>query len=107
MSDPIARVEAKREFAVTRRGKPFARLVAADHVDATEQHTRVVDGFRQLAMLRRQVSLEGDLNAIARDGLDWMTLVLENSVVSVCLRANHATHSADAARPEGAGVVSP
>lgn len=33
-------------------------------------HTRVVDAFRQLAMLRRQVSLEGDLKAIARAGLD-------------------------------------
>ena len=70
LSELIARVEAGEEIAVTRRGKPVARLVAAAAVDATEQHTRVVEAFRQLAILRSQVSLEGDLKAIARVGLD-------------------------------------
>lgn len=70
LSELIARVEAGEEIAVTRRGKPVARLVAAYAVGASEQHTRVVEAFRQLETLRRQVTLEGDLKAIARAGLD-------------------------------------
>ena len=70
LSELIARVEAGEEIAVTRRGKPVARLVAAEVVDTTRQHIRVVEAFRQLAILRRQVILDGDLKTIARGGLD-------------------------------------
>ncbi len=69
LSELIARVEAGEEIAVTRRGKPVVRLVAAGAVDATAQRARVSEAFRQLGLLRSQVSLEGDLKAIARDGL--------------------------------------
>jgi antitoxin (DNA-binding transcriptional repressor) of toxin-antitoxin stability system len=55
---------------VTRRGKPVVRLVAAQPVDAASRRARVADAFRQLRQLRRTVSLEGDLKAIAREGLD-------------------------------------
>ncbi len=70
LSELIARVEAGEEIAVTRRGKPVVRLVAAHPVDAVSQRARVQDAFRQLAALRRNVSMEGDLKAIAREGLD-------------------------------------
>ena len=70
LSEIIARVEAGEEIAVTRRGKPVVRLVAAQPVDAASRRARVADAFRQLRQLRRTVSLEGDLKAFAREGLD-------------------------------------
>ena len=70
LSEIIARVEAGEEIAVTRRGKPVVRLVAAQPVDAAAQRARVAGAFRQLRELRRNVSLDGDLKAIAREGLD-------------------------------------
>lgn len=70
LSELIARVEAGEEIAVTRRGKPVVRLVAADVVDASTQRSRVVEAFRQLGLLRRDVRLEGNLKTIAREGLD-------------------------------------
>lgn len=69
LSELIARVEAGEEIAVTRRGKPVVRLVAVDAADASAQRDRVADAFRQLDLLRRGVHLEGDLKAIAREGL--------------------------------------
>ena len=70
LSEIIARVEAGEEIAVTRRGKPVVRLVAANAVEATDQRDRVEAAFRELGALRRQTRLEGDLKEIAREGLD-------------------------------------
>ena len=70
LSELIARVEAGEEIAVTRRGKPVVRLVPAEAVDAGAQRSRVVEAFRQLGLLRHDVHLEGNLKAIAREGLD-------------------------------------
>ena len=70
LSELIARVEAGEEIAVTRRGKLVARLVAAEAVDESSQRAHVAEAFRRLSQLRSQVSLEGDLKTIAREGLD-------------------------------------
>ena len=70
LSELISRVEAGEEIAVTRRGKPVVRLVPAEAVDAGAQRSRVVEAFRQLGLLRRDVHLGGNLKAIAREGLD-------------------------------------
>ena len=63
LSEIIARVEAGEEIAVTRRGKPVVRLVAADPIDTALQRVEVADVFSQLRELRRTVSPEGDLKA--------------------------------------------
>jgi prevent-host-death family protein len=70
LSELIARVEAGEEIAVTRRGKPVARLIATSHADAKAKRARIADAFGRLGELRRQVRLEGDIKAIAREGLD-------------------------------------
>lgn len=70
LSELIARVEAGEEIAVTRRGKPVVRLVAAEAVDVEAQRARVEEAFRRLGQIRSQVQLEGDLKTIAREGLD-------------------------------------
>jgi prevent-host-death family protein len=69
LSELIARVEAGEEIAVTRRGKPVARLVPVNVVDPDAQRARVADAFRRLGLLRERVSLDGDLKSIAREGL--------------------------------------
>lgn len=70
LSELIARVEAGEEIAVTRRGKPVARLVAVEAVDPDTRRSKVAEAFRRLAELRAHARLEGDLKAIAREGLD-------------------------------------
>jgi prevent-host-death family protein len=70
LSELIARVEAGEEIAVTRRGKPVARLIAASKADAKARRARVETAFGRLGELRRQVRLDGDIKAIAREGLD-------------------------------------
>ena len=71
LSELIARVEAGEEVAVTRRGKPVARLVAMDdRATAPGRRERVAAAFQRLAALRQGVRLEGDIQAIAREGLD-------------------------------------
>jgi len=70
LSELIARVEAGAEITVTRRGKPVARLVAVAAADHQTRRARVVEALHQLEVLRGQVRLDGDLKAIARDGLD-------------------------------------
>ena len=70
LSELIARVEAGAEITVTRRGKPVARLVAAAPADHQTRRSRIVEALHQLEVLRGQVRLDGDLKAIARDGLD-------------------------------------
>lgn len=70
LSELIARVEAGEEISVTRRGKAVARLVAAGEPDHAAQRERVAKVFRRLGALRDRLDLEGDLKAIAREGLD-------------------------------------
>lgn len=70
LSELIARVEAGEDISVTRRGKPVARLVAARPASVKAQRARVAEVFRRLSDLRQGLTLEGDLKAIAREGLD-------------------------------------
>ncbi len=70
LSELIARVEAGEDIAVTRHGKPVARLVAIEADDSPAQSVRVAQAFDRLAALRSGVRLEGELKSIARDGLD-------------------------------------
>lgn len=70
LSELIARVEAGEEIAVTRRGKPVARLVAAAALDDEAARKQVAGAFERLSRLRARVRLDGDAKAIARDGLD-------------------------------------
>ena len=66
LSELIKRVEAGETVAVTRRGKPVARLVQCEAESASMQKKQVVQAFSRLAQLRRGVTLEGDLKALAR-----------------------------------------
>ena len=71
LSELIARAETGEIIDVTRHGKPVARLVPIDDAgDAAPQRTRVQAAFRHLTALRQGIRLDGDLKAIARDGLD-------------------------------------
>lgn len=71
LSELLARVDAGEEIAVTRYGKPVARLVAAkQNARPKAQRAKVRRVFQQLRALRRGVRLEGDLKAAARRGLD-------------------------------------
>lgn len=69
-SELVARAEAGEEIAVTRHGKPVARIIAAEVADMASRTAAVDAIFRNLAELARGVRLEGDLKQIARDGLD-------------------------------------
>jgi prevent-host-death family protein len=69
LSELINRVQAGETVAVTRRGKPVARLVQCEGESASMQEQQVVQAFSRLAQLRRGVTLEGDLKALAREGL--------------------------------------
>lgn len=70
LSELIARVEAGEDISVTRRGKPVARLVAARPASVKAQRARVAEAFRRLSDLRQGLTFEGNLKAIAREGLD-------------------------------------
>ena len=66
----IRRVERGETVTITRRGKPVAQLVAVDHQQqALQQSAQVAQAFEQLRRLRSGVNLEGDIKAIAREGL--------------------------------------
>jgi prevent-host-death family protein len=70
LSELISRVERGETVAVTRRGKPVAHLVAvSDNEAPTQQREQVGQVFERLRQLRTSLSLEGDLKAIAREGL--------------------------------------
>lgn len=69
-SELLALVEAGEEVAITRRGVLVARLVSAAPPDATAHKAAVADVFEQLERLRKRVEMDGDLKALARDGLD-------------------------------------
>ena len=71
-SELIAAVERGDQVTITRRGVPVARLVAepAQMAAATGQRQRVATVLERLRQIRGGLALEGDLKAIARDGLD-------------------------------------
>lgn len=72
-SELIAAVEQGDQVTITRRGVPVARLVAEPAkkaAAATTQRQRVVAALGRLRQIRSGLVLEGDLKAIARDGLD-------------------------------------
>jgi len=70
LSELIDRVERGEHVAVTRRGRPVARLVAFAEGDALQASSSVEQAFERLRELRRGVVLEGELKQIAREGLD-------------------------------------
>lgn len=72
LSELIDRVEHGETVAVTRRGKPVARLVVFVEEGADmlrEQDQRVQDAFERLRSLRQGLVLDGDIKALAREGL--------------------------------------
>jgi len=70
LSELISRVERGETVAVTRRGKPVAHLVAVSDSEApSQQREQVGQVFERLRQLRNGLSLDGDLKAIAREGL--------------------------------------
>ncbi len=70
LSELIGRVERGETVAVTRRGKPVARLQAWTLDEPAQQRAHVHETFERLSALRRGVEMDGDLKAIARQGLD-------------------------------------
>lgn len=69
LSELIGRVDRGETFAVTRRGKPVVQLVVYPTEALPQQGERVQQVFDRLRLLRSGVSLEGDLKAMAREGL--------------------------------------
>jgi len=69
LSELIGRVERGETVAVTRRGKPVAQLVVYANDTPNQQREQVHKAFERLRQLRSGVSLEGDIKAIAREGL--------------------------------------
>lgn len=72
LSSLVTRAEQGEEIAITRRGVPVARLVpelASDNL-LEDRREQVDTALRRLRLLGADVVLEGDLRAIARQGLD-------------------------------------
>ena len=69
LSELISRVEHGETVAVTRRGKPVAQLIVYASDISSPQRESVMQTFERLNQLRRGVLLEGDLKAVAREGL--------------------------------------
>lgn len=71
-SELLAAVEQGEQISITRRGVPIARLVAeeAPLPDADARRNRIGAALRRLQQIRADLVLEGDLKAIAREGLD-------------------------------------
>jgi antitoxin (DNA-binding transcriptional repressor) of toxin-antitoxin stability system len=55
--------------AVTRQGKPVARLVQFEGESASMQMKHVVQAFSRPAQLRQGVTPDGELNALDHEGL--------------------------------------
>jgi len=68
----VARVEQGEEIAITRRGLPVARLVPDPQrqADSGERARMVTRAIERLQALRADLTLDGDLRTIAREGLD-------------------------------------
>jgi prevent-host-death family protein len=69
LSELISRVERGETVAVTRRGKPVAQLVMYASGGPSQQREQVQHAFDRLRQLRSGVCLDGDLKAVAREGL--------------------------------------
>jgi len=69
-SELIGLVEAGHEIAITRPGKPVARLVSVAVSTTIDRSTEVVEIFRNIKLLCGPLDVEGDLKEIALDGLD-------------------------------------
>ncbi len=69
LSELIGRVERGETVAVTRRGKPVAQLVVYASDDTSQQREKVQQAFERLRQLRCGSALEGEVKAIAREGL--------------------------------------
>ena len=69
LSELIRQMEAGETITITLRGKPVARLVQCEGESASMQKQQVAQAFSRLAQLRQSITLEGDLKALARQGL--------------------------------------
>lgn len=71
LSALVARVEQGEEIAITRRGVAVARLVPGSELDQAlvGRSERVGAVLTRLRQLGEGVALEGNLRAIAREGL--------------------------------------
>jgi len=69
LSELILRVEGGEDIAITKRGKPMARLVPVAE-PVRDRRTEVAEIFQRLRLLSQGMRLEGDLKTIAREGLD-------------------------------------
>lgn len=69
LSELIADIEAGASIEITRRGKPVARLVAIGEPRPADEDRGIEGAFALLARLRERLDLDGDIKAIAREGL--------------------------------------
>ncbi|MCL2645143.1 MAG: type II toxin-antitoxin system Phd/YefM family antitoxin [Betaproteobacteria bacterium] len=69
LSELILRAEGGEDVAITKRGKPMVRLVPVAE-PGLNQRAEVAEIFQRLRSLSCGMRLEGDLKAIAREGLD-------------------------------------
>jgi prevent-host-death family protein len=70
-SELVTRVQNGEQVSVTRRGKPVVSLIAAiDPPPQQSQQACVAEVFHQLAQLSHNRGIEGDMKALAREGLD-------------------------------------
>lgn len=71
-SELIAAVEHGEQVTNTRRGVPVARLVAEPDQEAVaaDRRQRAASALERLRQIRSGLALEGDLKAVAREGLD-------------------------------------
>jgi len=69
LSELLLRAEGGEDIAITKRGRLAARLVPMAKT-ARNRKTEVAEIFQRLRVLSRGMRLEGDLKAIAREGLD-------------------------------------
>lgn len=72
LSALVARVERGEEISISRRGVPVVRLVpdSGPPCSGAERAGQVGAALERLRQLRTDLLLEGDLQAIAREGLD-------------------------------------
>jgi len=69
LSELIGRVERGETVTVTRRGKPVAQLVVYAPASPGQQREQVRQALERLLQLRSGVALDGDIKALAREGL--------------------------------------
>lgn len=69
-SELLAAVELGEQITITRRGRPVARIIAAEAPHAETQQVRVAGAFARLRELRKGISLGGDLREAIEGGRD-------------------------------------